>query len=128
MYMSALNCMALPSEALGDHNVREYDPNTANPPPNVHTDKIFLVKMQPSLVPKSASLRPHMLIYDRQKSFQMYATKNDENSEVYKRFEEEVTGPRGGYRGLKMYRWAKRTGEWELSVCLDKEPQEAIQW
>ena len=34
----------------------------------------------------------------------------------------EMAGPRGGYQGLKMYRWARRTSEWELNICLDRVP------
>ena len=30
--------------------------------------------------------------------------------------------------GMKIYRWAKRTGDWELRVCLDRQPQTDTKW
>ncbi|PIL28923.1 hypothetical protein GSI_08970 [Ganoderma sinense ZZ0214-1] len=95
------------------------------PPPNIHGDKAFLVKMQAPLV---VWAYPAFLVYDRQHSFGEVFFSAQDGLEVYAEFMEEVQGPRGGYRGGKMYRWARRTGERELTVCLDKEPTTEIKW
>ena len=46
--------------------------------------------------------------------------------EVFDKVADEMS--RTGFLGAKMFRWAKRTGEWEMSVCLDREPKENVQW
>lgn len=92
-------------------------------PPNVHGDKMFLIKLQ-------ANGSRNFLIYDRKRTFTIYFVEN-ESPAIFKKFEEEISGPRGQHYGgplYKMYRWAKRVGDWELSVCLDKEPQADIKW
>ncbi|PCH36759.1 hypothetical protein WOLCODRAFT_140570 [Wolfiporia cocos MD-104 SS10] len=96
----------------------------AAPPKNVHGSNVFLVKIQVALM----TGRPQeMMVYDRQKSVHVFFTAL--GAPAY--FEEllaEMRGPRGGYDGLKMYRWARRVSDWELSVCVDKEPQTEIKW
>ncbi|KAJ3542900.1 hypothetical protein NM688_g5923 [Phlebia brevispora] len=89
------------------------------PPNNIHEDKSFLIKIQIG--------GPTMLIYDRQRSFQVHILQKD-GPEVFRQLSTEMQGPRGGFMGMKMYRWAKRTGDFELSICLDRAPQETIQW
>ncbi|KAI1792753.1 hypothetical protein LXA43DRAFT_314162 [Ganoderma leucocontextum] len=100
---------------------REDDP----PPPNIHGDKAFLVKFQ---APQVVWAYPAFLMYDRQHSFGEVFFSAEDRLEAYATFMEEVQGPRGGYRGGKMYRWARRTGDKELTVCLDKEPTTEIKW
>ena len=100
---------------------RENDP----PPPNIHADKAFLVKMQ---APQIVWAYPAFLVYDRQHSFGEVFFAMEDSPEAYAAFVREVQGPRGGYQGGKMYRWARRTGEKELTVCLDKEPTTEIKW
>jgi hypothetical protein len=93
------------------------------PPPNVHGDRMFLIKIQ-------SNGSRNFLIYDRKRTFTVYLVENEARA-VFKKFEEEISGPRGQHHGgmmYKMYRWAKRVGDWELSVCLDKEPQADIKW
>ena len=67
-------------------------------------------------------------MYDRQHSFGEVFFAMEDSPEAYAAFVREVQGPRGGYQGGKMYRWARRTGEKELTVCLDKEPTTEIKW
>lgn len=33
-----------------------------------------------------------------------------------------------GYIAVVMHRWAKRTDDWELTVCLDREPTTDVKW
>lgn len=89
------------------------------PPPNVWGERAFIVKLQLSLV--SDAPQPHMMAYDRKRSFQVFLHSED-NPDEFLAVMLEMAGPHGGYQGLKMYRWARRTSEWELSICLDRVP------
>ena len=62
-----------------------------------------------------------MVMYDRKRSFQAFCHMEDD-AWAFAEFVNETEGPRGSYGGAKMYRWAKRMGEWEWSVCLDRAP------
>ncbi|OSX56732.1 hypothetical protein POSPLADRAFT_1158823 [Postia placenta MAD-698-R-SB12] len=99
--------------------------NDSIPPPNIHGDKVFLVKLQLGV----SSGMPNMMIYDRQQSFNdsVFFVK-DVNPQLFEEVQAEMSGPRSGYRGLKMYRFAKRLSDWELSICLDRKPQGEIKW
>lgn len=95
--------------------------DSSAPPPNIHGSRVFLIKLQyaPS----------HLYIYDRKRSMKCYFVKNNENRETFDEFIVEMQhSPRVTHGGLKMYRWAKRVGDWDLSVCLDKLPTETIRW
>ncbi|KAF9803882.1 hypothetical protein IEO21_09542 [Rhodonia placenta] len=89
----------------------------------MHGDKVFLVKLQLGV----SSGMPKMMIYDRQQSFNdsVFFVK-DVNPQLFEEVQAEISGPRSGYRRLKMYRFAKRIGDWELSICLDRKPQGEI--
>lgn len=30
--------------------------------------------------------------------------------------------------GFELYRWAKRIGDWQLRICIDREPETDIIW
>lgn len=101
-------------------------PSNASPPQNVHGDRAFLIKLQHTHGLGEGSF----LVYDRKRSFTVYFMES-KAPDVFRKFKAEIEGPRGGNYGggmYKMYRWAKRVGDWELSVCLDKVPQEEIKW
>ncbi|KAF9065036.1 hypothetical protein BDP27DRAFT_1332609 [Rhodocollybia butyracea] len=70
--------------------------------PNIHGDNPFLVKIQ-----KGGS----MMIYDRTRSMQVYLC-SDVDQEGYGKAMAQMST---GFNGLKVYRWAKRTGEMTLS-------------
>lgn len=70
-----------------------------------------------------------MMIYDRKRSVDGYFVQDDDDVELFEEFEYEMKmTPRGTPRAVKMYRYAKRVSDWELSVCLDKLPQTVIRW
>ena len=75
----------------------------------------------------SSSSSSSKRIYDRKRSFDFYFLRKDIPA-VFADFYAEMCGPHGGYGGLKMYRWAKRTGDWELKVCLDRAPTTDTRW
>ncbi len=93
-------------------------------PPNVWGDKLFLVKIQSSL---GEELPVHMMVYDMKRSFQVFLAREDDPA-LFMDMHAEMVGPRGGYGGIKMYRWAKRVGDWQLNICLDREPRTEIKW
>lgn len=97
---------------------KQVDPS--KPPPNIHGTRFFLVKFQFGV--------DHLFLYDRQKSMPCYAVRSL-NPGVFSEFMVEMqNSPRVAYNAQKMYRWARREGDWDLSVCLDKLPQEVIKW
>ncbi|KAI0761367.1 hypothetical protein BD413DRAFT_607160 [Trametes elegans] len=98
------------------------------PHPNIHGDRLFLVKLQVGL---TGPARDNMMVYDRQRSFGQLWISRIDDPRTFLDFVEEMEGPRGIhglYGGAKMYRWARRTGDWELSICLDRQPETDIKW
>ncbi|KAL4244338.1 MYND-type zinc finger protein samB [Abortiporus biennis] len=108
--------------------IRNYKKDSP-PPPNIHGEKIFLVKIQRSTDVVNPLDAQNMYIYDRQRSCEFYFLRDNDNEGTFMEILNVMLGPKGGpYDGLKMYRWAKRTGDLELSICLDREPKETIKW
>ncbi|KAH8110205.1 hypothetical protein DFH11DRAFT_1622833 [Phellopilus nigrolimitatus] len=97
----------------------------ASPPPNIHGNDPFLIKIQVPLEP-SPNVGLAILVYDHTRSFECYVVQKTD-PKAYARVE-SVVRRTGSMMGTKMYRWAKRIDDWVLSVCLDKEPQGPIQW
>ncbi|KAG6891133.1 hypothetical protein C0992_010428 [Termitomyces sp. T32_za158] len=93
------------------------DQNT--PPQNIHGEKAFLIKLQISL--SQSGMDSSMLIYDRQKSFQVNWLKS-QDAKVYQEGEKAM-----GHK-LKIYRWARRVGDYQLTVCFDKAPETDPVW
>ncbi|KAG5643923.1 hypothetical protein DXG03_009331 [Asterophora parasitica] len=89
------------------------------PPLSVHGEKAFLVKFQISLTqfgPDSS-----MLVYDRQKSFQIHWVRK-EDPEAWAEGNKAMTGK------VKIYRWARRVGDYQCSVCFDRAPPTDPVW
>ncbi len=93
-------------------------------PPSVWGDKLFLVKIQISL---GEELPVHTMVYDMKRSFQVFLARKDDPA-LFMDMHAEMLGPRGGYGGIKMYRWAKTAADWQLNICLDREPRKEIKW
>ncbi|KAK7438900.1 hypothetical protein VKT23_017827 [Stygiomarasmius scandens] len=95
--------------------------NDSNPaPPNLYGDKPFLIKVQRPVINNGSA----MMIYDQKRSAQFWLVRGDDPVAYDTALEEIKSGP----RGLKIYRWAKRIGDLELSVCIDKAPPKVPQW
>jgi hypothetical protein len=73
--------------------------NTATPGANIHGDKPFLVKFQ-SLISGEGGKNSHMMMYDRQRSFQTYFMRRSAPA-IFNSFAKESL-ERGGYAGLKV--------------------------
>jgi hypothetical protein len=99
--------------------------NETNAPPNIHNDKLFMIKLQAAVNSGDDGIPPHIFMYDRRKSFQVYLMAQDDAIS----YQEAASAIKTtGWKGLKMYRWAKRTGDFELRVCFDKAPEKDPQW
>ena len=89
---------------------------------NQHNEHAFLVKIQrPASLTRNDDLSG-LLVYDRGRTFQGYITVR-ENPEGYREVMNEMADGR-----LKVYRWAKRVGDSELNLCLNREPLTVPQW
>lgn len=120
LYTARWNKFSTPADLVANAT-QEADPSAV--PPNPHGGRLFLVKLQAPLT----GLFDTIMVYDRQRSIQGYFMLDD-NAEVYPEMISEMQGPRGGHGGVKMYRWAKRSSDWELSICMDREPLTDIKW
>ena len=96
-------------------------------PANAAGERLFLVKFQVGMGGGGGGEPGQMMLYDRKRTFQFFFHRQDDRK-LFGEFYREMCGPRGGHGGLKMYRWAKRTGDWELSVCLDRAPTTDTKW
>ncbi|KAG8976313.1 hypothetical protein FRC05_004229 [Tulasnella sp. 425] len=98
--------------------------NTAKVPPmKKASTEPFLLKIQDNNT-------PWLMIYDRSRELDAF----------FKRGENDATGKWGRLRrvmeekgikvglNMKIYCWAKRTGERELSVALDCVPEQDVPW
>ncbi|VDB84575.1 unnamed protein product [Peniophora sp. CBMAI 1063] len=97
------------------------------PPRNVKGDRLFLVKLQRPASPAMAQSGEYgIAVYDRERTFTGYIMMNDENQEFWRQSIQQMPY---GSEIMKVYRWARHTGDWKLSICIDREPRhEDIQW
>jgi len=83
---------------------------------DVHNGKIFLAKFQLALGGNA-----HMMIYDRQRSFQLLWMRKSDS----RLFDQAATIMADRF---KFYRWVRRVGDSEMDVCLDRAPQTDPVW
>ncbi|KAM5545419.1 hypothetical protein V8D89_001032 [Ganoderma adspersum] len=118
-WFGLFNChtsLALPAGADPVHKWFLLD--DARPCVDVYGGRPFLAKMQIS----SPGVAPgHIMVYDRRQMLLGFL-REDVDPRAFAECVVEMRGPRGGLMGRKMYRWVRRTGNWELSVCLDRAP------
>jgi hypothetical protein len=86
------------------------------PPKDVHNGKIFLAKFQLSL-----GGDPHMMIYDRQRSFQLLWMRKSDS----RLFDQAAAIMADRF---KFYKWVRRVGDSKMDVCLDRAPQTDPVW
>lgn len=103
--------------------------NNLQPVPDVHGDRIFLLEIQcvrPDHDQFDVLSPLQYEVCDRQRSLKGYLRSKGKNppwSTLVKQIPPMTVGE-------KIYRWAKRAGNWELSICLDREPgeKEKLAW
>ncbi|KAG8920882.1 hypothetical protein FRC01_000546 [Tulasnella sp. 417] len=87
-------------------------------PPNEHGDNPFLIKVQ-------YNGSAQMMVYDRTRALETLFDRKD-NPRVYDQIVALVKEK--GFMGQKIYVWAKRTADYELSLALDKIPGQNVPW
>ncbi|KAF9448254.1 hypothetical protein P691DRAFT_775533 [Macrolepiota fuliginosa MF-IS2] len=87
-------------------------------PLNIHGEKYHLLKLQLSL---GNIDDPHFLVYDRYRSFQLLF-RPDDNHLTFAIAVQAMDGY------PKMYRWAKREGDWDWSICFALGPDKDPRW
>ncbi|VDB84566.1 unnamed protein product [Peniophora sp. CBMAI 1063] len=95
-----------------------------DPPPNKHGDRAFLIKIQRTKDSLTPQLPPQQSVYDRLRTMSGYL-EPESNVSAWSAFEREIP-PQAV--NVKIYRWARRIGDWGLSICLDRPPKEKIPW
>ena len=112
-------------ETVDDIVARLHVPGVTDrsPPRNVWGNKTFLVKItaMPSPLPS------RMLIYDRKRSFEVFLVPED-GFDRFSSFIQEMWTPRAEEKGYQIFRWARRTGDWEFTICLDRKPAVDTSW
>lgn len=99
-------------------------PNATDPHPNIHGSKPFVVKVQRPLYPPQSTSHATMLVYDQKRTFQGHITAAD-NPQFWR---EALPMMPFNSSKQKIYCWAKRSADWRLSICLDREVGETPQW
>lgn len=126
MYVQSVNAFSA-VKGFGNDKLKKDDAKLRSdadgPPPNIHGDTPFVIKIQ---VPAPAMGRAPIMIYDRRRSVEFFL-RLEVDRKGYEAL--ETTARKTGYLGQKIYRYAKRTGDAKLSICLDREPPaETIKW
>ncbi|KZS89763.1 hypothetical protein SISNIDRAFT_526118 [Sistotremastrum niveocremeum HHB9708] len=98
-----------------DQQLKIKKPNEG-PPPNIHSDQPFLIKIQVNAFGS--------LVYDRARSFE-WNVFSAEKPDTWAACHDMA---RTGFLGAKCYRWAKRESDWKLSICVDRVPDEMPKW
>ncbi|KAJ7150502.1 hypothetical protein C8R43DRAFT_1005979 [Mycena crocata] len=114
-----------------DYDVPDSDPTI--PPPNTHSSSPFIVKVQlnsadvnnfaDAAMPLEKKVRSgvSMLIYDRRRTIEVTVVKFDCPAAAFDPIAELVQTK--GQRGLKVFCWATRSGDWTLDLCTDHLPE-----
>ncbi|KAH8798448.1 hypothetical protein DL96DRAFT_1720569 [Flagelloscypha sp. PMI_526] len=99
------------------------------PPSNIHGEKLFVVKLRSNAASGRALPKGerNMLVYDRQRSFQVLFKELEDDADVFNQVLNEMHR-NGVSGGVKMFRYAKRTGDWEIRLCVDRGPIGEIAW
>lgn len=102
---------------------------TSSPaPPNVHGSNMFLVKMQMGGFHTPFGLtRQFLNFYDEERTFFVTSLPIHCGEDLWQRLDSTLERL-GSLEGVKLFVWAKRTGDWELSVTLDPLPDQNIPW
>ncbi|KAG8846385.1 hypothetical protein FRB96_001998 [Tulasnella sp. 330] len=94
-------------------------------PLNTHGTKPFIVKVQ-----YNGSDATPMMIYDRRRTFHVLYPKSREDVNEAENYDNVARAVRSNiaWSGAKLFCWARRTGEWQLDLALDKLPSQDVKW
>lgn len=92
-------------------------------PRNTHGDTPFIIKLQ-------ANGSPILMVYDRTKSLNVSIRMGDQNVAAWNQLivAIQTKGVSPGHPLYKLYCWGERTGDFELSLVLDKLPDQNVPW
>ncbi|KAG8996078.1 hypothetical protein FRB93_000929 [Tulasnella sp. JGI-2019a] len=99
--------------------------STPKAPPNTQGTKPFIVKIQ-----CNGSNATQMMIYDRRRTCDVLYLKSKEDAGEVAKFDAvaRVVGFNTAWNGVKLFCWARRTGEWQFDLALDKLPNQDVKW
>lgn len=93
-------------------------PGYGPPEPNTHGDRPFLVRlMLPKFLSMSEGSSGDIFVCSRRRSLQHILQEPDPQNK------ERLMNVA---RSTANYRWAKRTGDWQLSICIDHVPEDGL--
>lgn len=100
-----------------------------NPPPNTHASSPFLVKMQMGTICYKGMTRFRCFLgfYDELRTITVNSLREECDPELWEKLDSTLARL-GSLDGVKLFVWARRTGEWELSVTLDPLPVQNFPW
>lgn len=103
-----------------------------SPPPNTHASLPFLVKMQMSTIygrgyGDPSIPRCFLLFYDELRTISVNSLREECDPELWVKLDSTLARL-GSLDGVKLFVWARRTGEWELSITLDPLPVQNLPW
>lgn len=96
--------------------------DTGAMPPNTHASRPFIVKMQADL-----HSRTHLMIYDSTKGFQIEIEEDEVDPALWRRILGAFAEV-GGDRGAKIFMYVRRKEDWELSIAIDRIPEQNNTW
>lgn len=108
-----------------DGGSRTYDAGDG-PPPNAHGSRPFLIKIQmPMGMERPVSLALPALVYDQSRDFHVTVDRPQCPPTTWDRLLKACAAA-----GIaKVYVWARRTADYELSIAIDRLPdQRKIPW
>lgn len=111
-----------PSVRMGDNELffeLSADPLPREPPPNIHADKPFLVSIMFGGPSPTSPLG--IAAFDWQYSLLVHVEPEGQ-VEAYEHIAIEILTKKESY--VHLWRWAKRVSDWELSICVDREPSD----
>ena len=94
------------------------------PPSNVYGSSPSLFKLQ---LPRLFTAGGPAVIYDQPRALHITVMREDFPTDVWTKIYE--TCGANGFQGVKLYVWARRTSDYELSIAIDRLPdQKTIPW
>jgi hypothetical protein len=96
--------------------------STGTPPPNAHGSQPFIIKLQVDVASRST-----LLVYDQMRSLQFQVFRHDCPPALWEALDQTLMA-HGLLGGLKLFVWARRKSNWELSLALDRLPELTFPW
>jgi hypothetical protein len=96
--------------------------DTKTCPPNAHGSEPFIIKLQIDVQGRS-----HILIYDQKRTIEFQLFRSNYPPDIWMALDQTLMA-HGLLGGVKLFIWARRKSNWELSLALDRLPESTIPW